>query len=123
MTLYSHSRDNCSSLVLHISALKLREWRHIQIDNESIKNPLEKYPETKLELDYIANSCSIEDGTMRPDAALSGSVRAFLPDSLWRTSMIRHLILGATALTLMTGAAFAQGYSSQTTTTVTRSTD
>jgi hypothetical protein len=37
--------------------------------------------------------------------------------------MIRHLFMGATALTLMTGAAFAQGYSSQTTTTVTRSTD
>lgn len=36
--------------------------------------------------------------------------------------MIRHLLMGATALTLMTGAAFAQdGYSSRTTTTVTRS--
>ena len=35
--------------------------------------------------------------------------------------MIRHLFMGVTAVSLMTGAAFAQGYSSQTTTTVTRS--
>ena len=38
--------------------------------------------------------------------------------------MFRHFLMGAAALTLMTGAAFAQdGYSSRTTTTVTRSTD
>jgi hypothetical protein len=36
--------------------------------------------------------------------------------------MFRNLLMGAAALTLMTGAAFAQnGYSSSTTTTVTRS--
>jgi hypothetical protein len=38
--------------------------------------------------------------------------------------MIRNLFMGAAALTLMTGAAFAQdGYTTRTTTTVTRSTD
>src|SRR5579864_9100046 len=79
MLLDSHSRDAGSSPVLHIFALKLRKWRHIQTDNENIKKPSAEYPKTKFDLDHITNSCSNEQGTMRPDLALSGSVRAFLP--------------------------------------------
>ena len=44
----------------------------------------------------------------------------YLPDSQGRKSMFRQFFMGAAALTVMTGAAFADGYSSTTTTTVTR---
>ncbi len=43
--------------------------------------------------------------------------RASSPETLRRTSMLRNLVMGAAALTMMTGAAVAQtGYSSTTTT-------